>query len=339
MTVNPTQTTCPACSSIYVTVLESGTFFCAECRHEWDQTAKVEPVPATIDDAAQARLATGETWTGDLRDKFSTMVEVEHDDGGSGNWRTDRYTYVTDEPHTVARAEIEATDHFLHEVGSGVRDVKAVFRFPDVDPPAGDQLADDTAAELEGLIAQTDADAEAYLASLIGAGVTLEGGQRATILEFGDDDQILVQLQTGDTATVEFNDVISADMQPGDLEIVVDEIDDETAEAFGTGSLLFACMVIEAGVASIEGEGAEAHLVESPTGWFIVDEDAVPLMELASAAAVAMLILSFGIPKADIAEWIAKIRSDALAARPTEVQGHDEHPDDNENGSDTGAAD
>lgn len=337
--VNPTQTTCPACSSIYVTALESGKMFCPECRHEWDPAAKVEAPAPEVTEPARPLQRIDDPPADFNGESFVTFVDVEHDDGGSGNWRTDRYTHVTPEPHTVARAEIEATDYFLHEVGSGVRNVKAVranFEWPEI---RVDVDVDDTVHELEEFIAETDADAEAYLASLVGTMVTLEGGQRATILEFGDDDQIVVQLSTGDTATVDFNDVISADTQPGDLEIVVDEIDDETAEAFGAAALLMACLVIEAGLASVDGDGADAHLVEPPTDWFLPDVDAIPLMEQASAAAVALLIQTFALPRDVIAATIATVRTGIEPITTTEVQGHDEHPDDDIEGSDAGAAD
>lgn len=347
MTVNPTQTTCPSCSSIYVTALESGTFFCAECRHEWDPKAvPVISESTPPDDLAQLlidslrakRPRTGGRPGGDTPpdegrpggdtppgESFVTFVDVEHDDGGSGNWRTDRYTYVTAEPHSRARAEIEATDHYLHEVGSGVRSVKAAGSNFDAPAIAEQAHEDNTARELEDLIAQTDADAEAYLASLIGAGVTLEGGQRATILGFGDDDQIVVQLSTGDTATVDFNDVIGADSGLPAGEIVDTELDDETAEAFGAAALLMACLVIEAGLASVSGDGADAHLVEPPTDWFLPDVDAIPLMEQASAAAVALLIQTFALPRDVIAATIATVRTGIEPITTTEDKGYDEH--------------
>jgi hypothetical protein len=349
---NPTTTTCPKCQSIYVTALESGLYFCAECRNEWNPREAL-PIDATSEYAhltddrewphRMAAHADAEGVTApvastlealdnaiDLRSKFSTIVEVFHDDGGSGNWRTDRFTYVTDEPHRIEAATDAAIDHFGDEVGSQVGSARATFRFPDVEPPTAADVDAEMIGELEGFIADTDALAESYLESLIGTGVTLEGGQRAVLLGFPDDDHADVQLIDGSTVTIGFNDILSADTPPAEGAIVATEVDDETAQLFGTAALTLACLVIEAGAASIEGEGAEAHLIEPPSGWFPPDVDAIPLMEQAAAAAVAMLIQTFALPRAELVAMVERTRTAVTTETTTEETGHDEHPDDDE---------
>jgi hypothetical protein len=327
---NPTQTTCPSCGSIYVTALEAGGLFCAECRNEWDPNAT--PAPSTAGRQLGEPLHTEEDLIArvDALGSYQTVVSVHHDDGGSGNWRADRWVFSTAEPHDDIEAQAAARAHYEAEVGSTVESVTIVDRVTLPLPPTVETVDDDTARELEGFIASTDAESAAYLEQLVGTGITLEGGQRAVILGFGDDDAIDVQLSNGDYATVAFNDVVHADNGPADVEIVEHEIDDATAEVFGMASLLLACMVIEAGVASIEGDGADAHLVPAATGWFPEDEDAVPVMELAAAGAVAMLVQTFALPRADITAMVERIRNEALTQTNTEAQGHDEHTDDDD---------
>jgi hypothetical protein len=359
-------TPCPSCGSLYVIGMDSGLMFCPECRNEWNprEMPKHEEVAGRIDatgtklDAALERHAGGGS--------YDTVVEVTHDDGGSGNVRTDRYVYHSTTPHTMQDALDMAVEHFSVAVGSHVEEAKVAERIPDVEPePVAEEairqvtegeatsvasLTPDTAPsaplatadELAEVREQHDAEidnaddeavddapseqdailAAAYLETLTGTGVTLEGGQRATLLDFPDDDHARVQLSTGDVAVVDFNDIASADPQTVEAETPDVELDDETAEMFGGAALILACLVIEAGIASIEGEGAESTLIEPPSGWFPPDEDAVPLMEQAAAGAVSMLIQTFALPRAELQAMVAGVRESVTAETTTEVKGN-----------------
>lgn len=337
---NPTQTTCPECQSIYVTALETGNFFCAECRHEWDPLTPpvvTEPAPPIVGETETVgALAAG----ADPGEVFTTWVDVDHDDGGSGNRRTDTYTYMTDFPHTLGEAEAAAFEHYRTDVGSHVFGGFAVRSVPEIDndPDPWDdehetateahdretETADAMGASMDDALDALDtpeatrALAEAYLETLIGTGVTLEGGQRATLVDFPDDDHALVRLADGSDVIVDFNDIVRADDGPRADELATVEIDDGTAEMFGTATLNMACLVIEAGIASIDMTGPVPVLKEPPSGWFLPDEQAIPLMEQAAAAAVAMLIQTFALPVDVLAAAVDKVRKGTAEMMATE---------------------
>lgn len=86
------------------------------------------------------------------------------------------------------------------------------------------------------------------------------------------------------------------------------ELDDETAMLVGDAVLTFACLIIEAGLVSLKGEGAAAELVPSPTGFLPDDADAIPLLEQGAATAVAMLCKAFDLPRNIVANAIEAVR-------------------------------
>jgi hypothetical protein len=310
--------------------------FCPECRSEWDPREAVKPAPVPTTHAALVAAEAGTIRGPDLLGSYDTIVEVTHDDGGSGNVRTDRYVYHSETPHTMQDALDMAVEHFSVAVMSHVEEAKVVERIPDLealsemtgqdevklqganvpdvepDVDHGDEV--DEPGPVDVPSEQDDILAAAYLETLTGTGVTLEGGQRATLLDFPDDDHARVQLADGLVSVVDFNDIIGADPQTVEAETPDVELDDETAGMFGGAALILACLVIEAGIASIEGEGEAATLVEPPSGWFPPDEDAVPLMEQAAAGAVSMLIQTFALPRAELQAMVAKVREGVTAS-------------------------
>lgn len=155
-----------------------------------------------------------------------------------------------------------------------------------------------------------------YLASLVGTGVTLEGGQRGTILEILDSDAVTVQLGDGRVETVDFGDIVAHDNVAPAVEVDVPDIDDHTAALFGETTLIFACMAVEAGVASLEGDGPDYRLIEPPSGWMPDDDLVLPMLEQAAALGVAMLIQAFGLDRSMIATAVEQTRS-GLSARTT----------------------
>lgn len=150
--------------------------------------------------------------------------------------------------------------------------------------------------------------ADAYLETLIGSTVILEGGQPAMLLEFVDDDQVRVQLRDGRVEQVALGDIERSvpDAPPATIEEV--DLDDETAQLVGDAVLTMACLAVEAGLGAIVGTGDDAHLIEPPAGWIPSDIDAIPLIEQAAAVAVALLAISFDLPREMITEAIRNIR-------------------------------
>lgn len=305
----PTQVLCPKCSGTFSYAQENGTRFCPECRNEWDPRA---PTTAPIPIAAVSGtpdIPAGLTTAAGLAEAWSTILEVTYWDPTPGVERVDRYTHVTGAPHSDLDAIKAATRHFSDFQGVEIRGYEVVLRDPDRVPdderesfmyPSDDPKA---FAEMQDQISAT------YLESLVGTGLTLEGGQTATLLGFPDDDHAEVQLADGSVATVDFNSIIGANRVVEEADIGLIEVDDDTAALFGSAALLMACMVIEAGVASVEGVGEESHLIEPPSGWIPDDGEVLPLLEQSAAAAVALLIQTFALPRDLIAESVAKVRA------------------------------
>jgi hypothetical protein len=362
----------PTCQHPYAVAMQNGVMFCPECREEWDSrmpppVAHTDPLDPSSPNYGDHRNVGTQRAVGrqaseplpreddviaavDALGSYDTVVEVTHDDGGSGNVRTDRYVHHSTVPHTLQDALDMAVEHFSVAVGSHVEEAHVAQRIDDGGPDqplgtdvqtadAGEdplryvrfldvradrdrEVFDDTTKESDDLLAA------AYLATLTGTGVTLEGGQRATLLDFPDDDHARVQLATGDVATVDFNDIVSSDVLPDVAPTPEEPIDDETAEMFGGAALILACLVIEAGIASIEGEGADSKLIPPPDGWFPPDEDAIPLMEQAAAGAVSMLIQTFALPRAELQALVAGVRESVTAETTTEVKGNESNTSD-----------
>lgn len=333
---DPGQLICPACDSPYAIVLGDGTNFCPACRHEWkpgDVTPKPRAADTFVDSPAEVDYPVVGADGGDI---YQSIVEVTYDDKAAGVERTDRYTYTARRPYTAYDARIAAAEFYERIGDNKVLSTQVTYSMPALVEPesspdpdeeridarvvdAGVDAAlaaidDETADELGEMIAANNAAADAYLESLIGVAVTLEGGQRATLLEFPDDDHAVVQLNDGQVVTVDFNSIVSADQHPELDKVVEVELDDETAVMLGDAVLTMACLVVEAGLASIEGEAPDQRLIEPPSGWIPEDVDAIPLMEQAAAVAVAMLIQTFALPRGVIASAVEAIRPATRAA-------------------------
>lgn len=331
MTAAATPTApCPNCQGIYPIDLENGLRFCPECRTEWDPkappVAPAAPVVVPADDQGPAPLRTA----AGLAAAWSTVLDVDYRDKAAGVDRTDRYTHITAEPHTTDQADAAARRFFKENHDGEVRSTTVVLRDPADDQDAfleemaSRVVAEDflgprveTAAEeadrdlaegLEQITAEMVAAAQQYLDDLIGSGVTLEGGQRATLLGFPDNDHAEVQLVDGSVVTVDFDTITRHDDVDPTTTVAAVDLDDGTAAMFGAAALLLACMVVEAGVRAVEGEGEDARLIEPASGWVPDDGDILPLLEQAAAGAVAILVKAFDLPKDMILAEIANIR-------------------------------
>lgn len=324
-------TACPSCAGIYSFRQEDGKMFCPQCRTEWvpGQTAPPVAVVPGAPDTAQPVLDVRDiAGQGDVH---STVVDVTYRDLAAGVERTDRYTHLTHGAHTEAEAAKAAFDFFTRPGETEVLHDTIVLRDPPdpgFDPltamaegeadlavtqitaaEAAAEADTDLERELGDLTADAQAEADAYLASIVGSRLTLEGGQQATLLGFPDDDHAEVQLADGSVVTIDFNTILRSDGSATEAQVLALDLDDDTAALFGAAALTMACLVIEAGLKAIEGEGAEAHLVEPPSGWIPDDGDILPLLEQASAAAVALLIQTFALPRELIAEAVENVRT------------------------------
>lgn len=151
-----------------------------------------------------------------------------------------------------------------------------------------------------------DRDAQAYLDSLIGTDVVLDGGQRAKILSFPDDDSVEVEIAFGDgtftSQTVGFNDVIRSVETP-----LVVEIPDETALQLASVNATVAVLAIRAARATIIRDAhGDVVLDVPPSGWLIRDPDAWAVVEQGVAYAIALVVTLAGIDPA----WLDDVAND-----------------------------
>lgn len=153
--------------------------------------------------------------------------------------------------------------------------------------------------------------AEARLYALIGTAVTLEGGQRATIVGFPDDDHadVLIAAETDNPeyVTVDFDTIVSSVMAPD----VVPEVADDVQRAMALTFATIAGMTLEAGLATIETDGDRRTLTIPPTGWLPRDPDAWMAIEQGVAYAIAALVYSLELPAETVAELAADILDNA----------------------------
>jgi hypothetical protein len=158
--------------------------------------------------------------------------------------------------------------------------------------------------------------AEAALEALAGTEVVLEGGQRATLVGFPDDDHAEVRLYGGDDAgevvVVDLNDVERAlDAPPPVADVPL-----ETAVALARVNMAVAGLVLQAGVGAVAGEYPNAELVTPPTGWLPDDADSLPAIEQGSAYAVAFLIHAFSIDRDQVLAMANMLLTDAQQSEP-----------------------
>lgn len=192
-----------------------------------------------------------------------------------------------------------------------------------VDDDAHVHHVSDAAREVvEGLEANGEAtgldDGPDPLAPLIGREVVLNDGRHAIVRDFPDDDHVLVELATGRKTTVDFDAIAHEVAHVDDAAVVDEDMDDDAAYELGETVLAIAEMVITAGVASLEGTGADAVLVLPPAGWLPDDTETIPLLEQGAAVAVAMLIRAFDLPTDVIVAAVAATRAKAQSGGQTE---------------------
>ena len=191
-----------------------------------------------------------------------------------------------------------------------------VRRVADVTGPAGDVTGpDDVLGPPPSEVAARAAQAE--LDALIGTDVILEGGQRATLVGFPDDDHAEVRLYGADddatTVTVDVGDVErSVDVAPPAL-----DVDAPTAEALARVNMAVAGLVIQAGLSAIAGEYPNAELITPATGWLPIDADGLPALEQGAAYAIAFLVHAFSIDREMVGAIATMLLTDAQNPEPT----------------------
>lgn len=155
-------------------------------------------------------------------------------------------------------------------------------------------------------------DAQARLDALIGTEVILEGGQRARIEGFPDDDRVTVRYVYDDGESVaydvEFNDVIRA-VEPAPAVI---DLPSEEARALAATAGTIAALTLRAGIGMISGEHPNRVIGLPPTGWLPDDPGTIAIVEQGVAYAVAILLHAYNID----AEQAAAFADDLM----TEVQ-------------------
>jgi hypothetical protein len=154
-------------------------------------------------------------------------------------------------------------------------------------------------------------DAQARLDAIIGREVELEGGQTATVHGFPDDDHVEVIL-LGDEGSdiftiVDLGDVVRELPPPAE----VLDVPDETGILLAKGAFMVAGLALNAGLATLEGDGADYRLVMPPNGWAPDDPDALPLFEQGIAYAIATLIFSYQLPRDIVAAMAQTLLTDA----------------------------
>lgn len=149
-----------------------------------------------------------------------------------------------------------------------------------------------------------DEAARAQLAALIGTDVILEGGQRATVVDFPDDDHVRVWFHEGDDvedwATVSFNDVVRSVDAPQTVDVT-----DDVAADLGSAAVMLAGMIVNAGIETVDMTTTPPSIKQPPTGWCPPDVDILPLIETAAAFAIASVIVNLD-HGMEVAELIAR---------------------------------
>ena len=153
--------------------------------------------------------------------------------------------------------------------------------------------------------------AQAELDALIGTDVILDGGQVGRIVEFADDDHIVVDIAHGDeieTVTVEYNDVVRSLPRAPDPSPQVDEA---TQLAIARTVAQCAGMIVEAALATLATDGDRQIIQIPPSGWLPRDTEAWAVVEQGAAYAVAMLIYGWELDPAAVADFAAELIENA----------------------------
>jgi hypothetical protein len=216
-------------------------------------------------------------------------------------------------PATVPRLTVApATATVAGEVAPSVTPADAPATAAEGAPPGLDDVLGPPAAELAARAAQATLD------GLVGTEVVLEGGQRATLVGFPDDDHAEVRLygdgEHGDVVVVELADVERELAAPPP----VADVPTELALALARVNMTVAGLVLTAGVGAVAGDYPNAELVTPPTGWLPLDADSLPAVEQGAAYAVAFLVHAFQIDRATVLAMANTLLTDAQTNEPLE---------------------
>lgn len=146
--------------------------------------------------------------------------------------------------------------------------------------------------------------AQQALDALVGTEVELEGGQRAVIMSFPDDDHVTVRLRDVDLAdewvTLGYNDVVRSVAKA----VPVIDLPDPEAESLARTNMLIASLAIAAAMGSLTGDKGGYELGMAAGGWLPDDVDAMAVIEQGVAYAIASIVVVFDLPR-DAVEAIA----------------------------------
>lgn len=146
--------------------------------------------------------------------------------------------------------------------------------------------------------------AQDRLDALIGTDVMLEGGQRATIVSFPDDDHVEVVIGHADGGddrqVVDYNDVIRS-IDPA---VATPQVDEETQLAIAQAVAVCAGMILQAALETVATDDGRTVIQIPPSGWLPRDTDAWAVVEQGAAYASAVLIYAHELDR-DIVAGIA----------------------------------
>lgn len=149
------------------------------------------------------------------------------------------------------------------------------------------------------------------LDALIGTEVMTRDFRVAMIRGFPDDDHVLLEFPTGRKAVLENEDVLTAAERAAHEAPDDGELNDEQAVVIGRASLSVAGLMLQAGLASLADEGSGYRMLMPPSGWIVPEVDALPVVELGGAYAVATLIAAFELPRAQVEAFARVLLTDA----------------------------
>jgi len=167
------------------------------------------------------------------------------------------------------------------------------------------EATDDVVAWLDG--AGNPDTYEERVASLMGGGAVLEGGQVATLVAWTDNATVIVRLGNNDLEEVQLSDVQRI-MPP----VIIPEpaaIPDEP-DGFAADMLLaieLAKVIVRAGCEAVTGTGTDVLPGLPPTGYLPSDPDLHPVIERAAGLAVGMLVEQFKLDVDAILEWVGAV--------------------------------
>lgn len=172
-------------------------------------------------------------------------------------------------------------------------------------------------------------DPQAALDAAVGTTVLLDGGQSATVLGFPDDDHVEVRLTVdepdGRPFVVDMNDVVRS----VDTPTLVADVPDDVAEALARVNATVAALMLQAAIATLQGEAPDYEFGTPPTGWLPDDVETLPAVEQGVAYGAAALIYSLGIPVDHVTAIADRLMTEAENHTSTKGGDNDDNPSDN----------